>query len=246
MATLRNELCFVDSSTVTPRLFISSLLFGLGLLWNLALPLLAQADSLSLELQAGNALRDSFDYAGAIEHYRRVVDRNPNDAEALLQLSLAYLQTASFDRSLDVALQGARLQSDRLPQFNALVGLNYNYAIIISEYYENLVTRHDSEIVAFRIFNRTQATGASKIFGLGLTYWSMGRSPIAEECLQESAALDSTFSDPLFILGLLWIERGEYPKAQAALEQFFRLDPDSFLAEQARLLVERIRRKEQR
>jgi tetratricopeptide (TPR) repeat protein len=239
-------------STSSARLGIVRALAGVSMLLA-ALPLLAQQDSSSIHedssaalLAAGNTLRDSFNYAGAIASYSRVLDHNPNNNEALLQLSFAYLQTTDFNRSLDVALQGTRLPSDYLPRFNALVALNYHYAIIISEYYENLVARHDSEIVRYRAYNRSQPDGASKIFGLGLTYWSMGRAQIAEECLQQSAGLDSTFSDPLFILGLLQLQRGNYHAAESTFQQFLRVDPESFLAERVRLLIDCIQRKEKR
>lgn len=210
----------------------------------LTLPVAAQEDSAIILLRSGNTLRDNLDYHGAISYYQRALDHNPNNVAVLREIAFAYLETGNIDRSLDMALQGTRLQSEQLSEFNALVSLNYNYAIIISEYYENLVNRPDSEVVAFRVFQRDQPEGASKIFGLGLTYWSMGRNQVAEECFQEAIGSDTALSDSPFVLGLMLLQQGRYSDAKMLLEKFLRLDPESFLTIRVKLLIENIRRKE--
>lgn len=210
----------------------------------LTLPVAAQEDSATILLRSGNTLRDNLDYNGAISCYQRALDHNPNNVAVLREIAFAYLETGNIDRSLDMALQGTRLQSEQLPEFNALVSLNYNYAIIISEYYENLVNRTDSEVVAFRVFQRDQPEGASKIFGLGLTYWSMGRNQVAEECFQESMGSDTALSDSPFVLGLMLLQQGRYSDTKMLLEKFLHLDPESFLITRVKLLIENIRRKE--
>lgn len=210
----------------------------------LTLPVVAQEDSATTLLRAGNTLREEFDYKNAIDYYQRALDHNPNNVAVLYEIAFAYLETGNIDRSLDMALQGTRLQSEQLPEFNALVSLNYNYAIIISEYYENLVNRHDSEVVAFRKYHHDRPEGASKNFDLGLTYWSMGRNQIAESCLQESIELDTTLSDAPFILGLLWLQQGKYRDARIMLKKFLFFDPDSFLRSRVQQLLKDIERKE--
>lgn len=208
----------------------------------IALPSVAQEeDSAAILLRAGNALRDSFNYNAAISHYQRALDHNPNNLAAVRQIAFAYLEVGNVDRSLDMALQGARLQSEWLPEFNALAALDYNYAIIISEYHENIVHRTDSDVVAFRAYQHDLPEGAAKIFGLGLTYWAMGRTQTAEECLQEAMELDTASEAPL-ILGLMWLQQGRYREAKVMLEKF--LHPDSFLAARVRLLIENIQRKQ--
>ena len=72
-------------------------------------------------IKQGIALHDAKKYDEAIALYQKVLDENPDCVFAIYEMALSYYNKKDFVKTVEVAMQGLKYDSDQLPLFYGMV-----------------------------------------------------------------------------------------------------------------------------
>src|ERR1700736_6970069 len=79
-------------------------------------------DSQEQLIKEGVALHDRGDYDAAISHYEQVLGENPENVEALYEMSFSYYLKQDCQKSLEMAFKAAQYKSDLLGKIYGQIG----------------------------------------------------------------------------------------------------------------------------
>jgi tetratricopeptide (TPR) repeat protein len=166
-------------------------------------------------LRAGIELHDQGKFDEAIAKYQEVLAKSPSNATALFELAYSYLAKRDFDRTLEIARQGAAYRSDLLPMF---------YDLMASAFDSKGQPQQAIEMYRKGI---ALAPDASQLYyNMAVTYReSLKDSNEARLALQKAAVLEPLHPGVQLLLGQVFQASGYTAPAFLALSKFLVLDP---------------------
>jgi tetratricopeptide (TPR) repeat protein/TolB-like protein len=149
----------------------------------------------------------NFDYAAAIDAFRRIVATDPLEIEAYRRLSLLLRGEEKHEEAITVMKQGLVIDSGARDLYNAL-GAAYSDG-----------GRHDEGIAMFQRYVQLAPNEPNSHDSLGLGYQWAGRYDEAIQEYQRALQLKPDFEIAVVHLGNVYFQQGRY---RAAMEQFQR------------------------
>jgi len=185
-------------------------------------------DSQKQLINEGISLHDAGDYAGAISRYEQVLNENPNNIEALYEMSYSYYVAKDYKNSIDVGYKAAQYKSPLL---------DATYVQIGSCYDESGDSKKAIEIYKAGI--KLSPLSSLLQYNLAVTYLRTGQLEEAKAAAKKSAGLDPNHPSSQLLLSTLF-DKGSYriPSLLAAM-RFLVLEPNSQRSDAA---LERVRR----
>jgi DNA-binding winged helix-turn-helix (wHTH) protein/tetratricopeptide (TPR) repeat protein len=165
-----------------------------------------------LSIRAWYAVATS-DYTGAIDRYREIVARDPNDVEAYWRLGRLLLGEERYEEGIAVLKQGLAINPDSRQISNEL-GSAYVDA-----------RQYDDAIRARQRYVALAPAEPNAFDSLGLVYQAAGRFSDALAAYDRAAALDSGFSLAPLHRGNLRFRIGQYRLALNDYRRFIELSP---------------------
>ncbi len=190
-------------------------------------------DSPRLYFDLGNFYYEKEKFDKAIEEYKTALKLKPDFASAKNNLGKAYLAKKEYDTAIAC--------------FKELID-NYIYAtphyplFSIGQAY---FFKHDLKSAEI-YFKKSLAMNPDFTFAtywLGRTYVEMGKGAEAVEILEKTVDQSPQNASGYFELGKAYILAKELKKAQYAFEKVVALDPDSSIAGEANMAINRIKSK---
>lgn len=166
-------------------------------------------------IRAGIELHDKGQYDAAIAKYQEVLSASPSDVTALFEMAFSYLSKRDFDKSFELAKQGAEFKSDLLPMF---------YDVMASSLDSKGQPQQAVEMYRKGI---ALAPDASQLyFNMAVTYRETLNQPNeARLALQQAAAIEPLHPGVQLLLGQVYQATGYTTPAFLALSTFLVLDP---------------------
>ena len=167
----------------------------------------------------------------AITHFKKAIDIKPEYAVAKNNLGVAYLSEKRWDDAIAVfkELDGSLLYAT--PHYPLT---NLGYAYYRKEEYQN------AEKYYLKALD-LDPTHPPALKGLGRTYVELGKGSKAVAALTKAARHYPQDAATYYELGRAYMMIGAYPNAKQAFRRVIELDPDSSLADDARLALKHIR-----
>lgn len=217
-------------------MFIRTFLFTTLILFSTTLafgqvdpPRLAPAPSTgqqALLIRDGVKQHDLGNYDAAISRYEEVLSENPNNAEALYEMSFSYSMKNEYRKSLEIAYKGAMYKSDLLPAFYMQIGNNLD-----------LLGEPEKSIKAYKAGIRLMPGMAMLHYNLAVTHRNMGKLDDARKTVKHAISLDPTHPGSHAVLAGLWHEGRYKTPALFAASRFLVLEPRSQRANGALKIV---------
>jgi len=200
----------------------------------------AFADDPILQNDLGLAYRAKDRLDLAIDHFKRAVELDPAYAPARNNLGEAYLLKEDWDAAI-AALD--KLQDNLLYTTPHFTHINLGRAyfgkgeyIKAQEYYQ-LAVKHYEDGFA-KDFNYLKA-----LRGLGQTYLAQGKLLEAEKVIEQAIAAAPNLAPLHFEMARIYVQARKFHKAQNSYQRVIDLDPDSSLAREAKVELEKLTRR---
>ncbi len=215
------------------KVSVSPLLIPVALLVVLSTDVLAQRRSpvpsnqeQALLIEAGHRQHDNQDYDGAIGRYTDVLRLNPDNVEALFDLTASYYDSRDFHRCLETARRGAEYESEHIGYFYLMIGTSYDMLKqsqkAVGAYKEGLVLEPDNYLLHYN---------------LGITYLHLERLDNARECFKQALLINPNHTSSHIGLGQVYFQQGYRIPALMALSRAVILESGSSRAETSILLI---------
>lgn len=176
----------------------------------------ASTESQQRLIREGVALHDQGKYDAAIAKYEEVLKENPDNVEALYEVSWSYAARKDYQKSLEMAYRGARYNSNLLGRFYMRIG-------------NNLDDLGDSKkaIEMYKAGIKLSPNVTLLHFNLAITYNRIGKPEEARKSLKKSLSLDPNFASGHLLLGGLYYKGDYKTPALLAMCRFLILEPNS-------------------
>src|SRR5215813_3845768 len=155
----------------------------------------------------------NFDYAAAIDAFRRVIAVDPREMEAYRRLGLLLKGEEQFAEALEVLKQGLIMDPGAKDLYNAL-------GSVYSE-----MGRHDDAIAMSQRYVQLGPEEPNAHDSLGMSYEWAGRYSEAAEEYQKALALKPDFEVAIIHLGNTYFQQGRYREAIAQYQRYIRFAP---------------------
>jgi tetratricopeptide (TPR) repeat protein len=99
------------------------------------------------------------------------------------------------------------------------------------------VEAFDDAIEAFQQLIEISPEDPNSYDSMAEAYYVMGDTARAIDYYQQSLSIDSSFTNPYYMLGEIHHGAGKYDEARIHLERYMDLDPEGFRAEAAQNLL---------
>lgn len=148
------------------------------------------------------ATRDG-NYNNAIEMLQKLLEKNPNDKEILMQLGIRYYEQSRFSEALTLLNKIIEIDPYNKSAYNMLT---YSYSMMND--FENAVLSINKyiEIAPFE---------ANPYDTRGDLYRNFGQIDKAIESYQKAAKINPKFYNPMYYLGYLYLYKGNIQKADS-------------------------------
>ena len=155
----------------------------------------------------------NFDYAAAIDAFRRIIAVDPREMEAYRRLGLLLKGEDQFAEALEVLKQGLIMDPGAKDLYNAL-------GSVYSE-----MGRHDDAIAMSQRYVQLGPEEPNAHDSLGMSYEWAGRYSEAAEEYQKALALKPDFEVAIIHLGNTYFQQGRYREAIAQYQRYIRFAP---------------------
>jgi tetratricopeptide (TPR) repeat protein len=170
----------------------------------------------ALLIQEGVAQHDRGNYDAAIKRYEEVLVENPNNVEALYELSFSYAMKKDYRKSLEVAHRGAKYKSDMLAGFYMQIGNNLDQ-----------LGEPKKAVEVYKSGIKLLPNMAMLHFNLAVTYSNMGKPDDARKTVKQALSIDPNHPGSHAFLSGLWHQEGYKTPALLAACRFLVLEPRS-------------------
>jgi tetratricopeptide (TPR) repeat protein len=168
------------------------------------------------KIQEGIAIHDRQAFDSAIVLYLDVLRENPDNVEALYELSYAYLEKEDYQKAAETASRGTEYDSDILPLFYVTLGTSYD-----------ALRQPQRAIDAYERGIKDFPANYLLHYNAGVTYASMKRYSDARDCFMRAMAARPDHPSSHFGLGNIFILTRYRVPAICALSRFLVLEPGS-------------------
>jgi len=159
--------------------------------------------------QKATQLSQEGKYDEAIAAYNDVLAKNPNVAEAHLNLGYIYRQKKDW----------AAAEAAYKKALEVRPGYSEANAGLLGVYQESGQADKATALAA-------SAEGDPKVqFNMGVSYFNAGKYDEAMAAFQKAAAADPTNPDPYYHMGAILVSQNKIPEARTSLEKFLSMNP---------------------
>lgn len=169
-----------------------------------------------LLIQEGVAQHDRGNYDAAIKMYEEVLVENPNNVEALYELSFSYSMKKDYRKSLEAAYKGARYKSDLLGGFYMQIGNNLDE-----------LGDPKKSVEVYKAGIKLLPKIAMLHYNLAVTYRNMGKADDARKAVKQAIAINPNHPGSHVVLSGLWHDGHYRTPALLAACRFLVLEPRS-------------------
>jgi len=167
-----------------------------------------------LLIREGVVQHDKRNYDAAIARYEEVLAENPNNVEAIYELSFSYAMKKDYRKSLDYAYKGAMYKSDMLPGFYLQIGNNLDE-----------LGEPKKSIEVYKAGIKLMPRMALLHYNLGVTYRDMGKLDDAKKAVKRSLTLNPNHPGSHAVLSTLWYATRYKTPSLLATCRFLVLEP---------------------
>jgi tetratricopeptide (TPR) repeat protein len=167
-------------------------------------------------LADGDRLRNSRDYAKAIEAYQNAIRLDPPDPElarAQFSLGISYMRLEQYQSALPAFQAALKLEPDN-PETRSLLGLTY-YAL----------EQYSAALTVLQEVVRRRADYPAGHLGLGDVYHALERFPEAIAAYQQAIRLEPSTAEARYSLATTYLDMGRKEDALALVEPLRKLNP---------------------
>ena len=183
----------------------------------------------TLLIQEGVAQHDRGNYDAAIKLYEEALRENPNNVEALYELSFSYSMKKDYLRSLETAYKGAQYKSRMLAGFYMQIGNNLDQ-----------LGEPKKSIEVYKAGIKLLPKMNLLHYNLAVTYRRMGRADEARKALKQAIVINPNHPGSHAVLSALWHEGHYKTPALLAACRFLVLEPGSERAAGALKIVQEV------
>jgi len=163
-------------------------------------------------LHVGNKFFDETQYQLALIEYERVARLIPDQHNAYHELSQVLYRLTNYDKAIEYANRAISLDSGCWLCYQALGNIYDDSG------------KPEEALVQYQKAVDLAPNSGRPLYNLALTLNRLNRKQEAISALEKAVNLDSQYSSPYRLLGLLLAERGELYLAKAQLEKFVVLE----------------------
>lgn len=167
-------------------------------------------------IREGVVLHDHKDYDGAIRKYEEVLKENPDNIEAIWELSYSYSAKGDHAKSLETSYRGARYKSKLLTGFYTSIANNLDD-----------LGESKKAIEIYKAAIKTSPKDALLHYNLAITYRKLGLLEDARKSVKRAVMLDPNRASSHLVLGDLFYSGGYRTPAFLAMSRFLVLEPKS-------------------
>lgn len=167
-------------------------------------------------IQEGVSQHDRGNYDAAIKLYEEALAENPNNVEALYELSFSYAMKKDYRKSLELAYKGAQYKSDMLGGFYMQIGNNLD-----------VLGEPKKSVEVYKSGIKLMPKMAMLHFNLAVTYRNMGKLDDARKTLKQAITINPNHPGSHAVLSGLWYEGRYRTPALLAACRFLVLEPRS-------------------
>jgi tetratricopeptide (TPR) repeat protein len=170
-------------------------------------------------------------YDEAIESFKKVVEKFPDNIEGYYNLGLSYLRKGDGDQAISSFEKAAELNPEALPIFQALGEAYFSKG------------ENEKAIESYQQAIKIDPENPGAHYNLGMVYYKLNKTEEAllyfDKCI-EFAPENSTAH---YQAGLASIKVGDFKKAIEHLETFLKLEPNAPEAGQVKAIIEELKKK---
>ncbi|HWN11013.1 MAG TPA: tetratricopeptide repeat protein [Pyrinomonadaceae bacterium] len=170
----------------------------------------------ALLIRDGVKQHDRGNYDAAIKRYEEVLNENPNNVEAIYEMSFSYSMKNEPRKSLEAAYKGAMYKSDMLPAFYVQIGNNLD-----------LLGEPEKSIKVYKAGIKMMPKMALLHFNLAVTYRNMGKLDDARKTVKHAVTLDPQHPGSHAVLAGMWHDGRYRTPSLFAAGRFLVLEPRS-------------------
>lgn len=170
-------------------------------------------------------------YKEAIDIFLMVAEKFPENVEPFYNLGVSHLRNGNPESAIKALEKVIALKPDTVEAYFAL-----------GECYFNL-GQSEKALEAFSKATNFQPDNAKAYYNLGIVYYKYDKTDEAIGFLEKAIELDPKLSSAYYQAGLAGIKKGYFEKAIKYFEDFLKLNPESSEANQAKAIVEELKKK---
>ena len=175
----------------------------------------------ALYLEKGIHAAEKGDLQTAINQFRRVIQRDPQNTSAYFYLSRAYQEIGDLELALTACQQAINLRPDLAEGHNDLGQILHRQG------------QFQKAIKAYQYAIKLESKSVHFHYNLGTVYHTLGQFSKAETIYQTALNLDQQFTPARYNLGAIYQKQGRVNEAIEAYEQVLNEVPDHTDAHQS-------------
>jgi tetratricopeptide (TPR) repeat protein len=156
----------------------------------------------------------SNDYHKALSYFERVIEKNPNYADAYFYIGYCKRKLGNYTEAVEAYKQAIRIKPDYAEAYYSL-GVAYGELGLYTE-----------AIEAFKQAIRVNPDFADAYYNLGVVYGELGRYAEAIETFKQAIRIKPDYAEAYLNLGVVYGELGRYAEAIETFKQAIRVNPD--------------------
>jgi tetratricopeptide (TPR) repeat protein len=183
--------------------------------------------------EAGRAAAEKNDYPGAIEQFKKALEKAPDEPTVLANLADAYYKNNQYQESVDTYLKAVTLKP-------ADAALMTNLGVV----YGKMGKTAESKEAFQKAANLDPAAAAQNFYNLGATLVNAGQTKDASEAFRQAIKADQGYAEAYYQLGLsLSADPATMEEAVKMLEQYIKIGKDATNVDVAKQLIQALKKK---
>jgi Tfp pilus assembly protein PilF len=167
-------------------------------------------------IKEGIALHDQGNYDAAIARYEEVLKENPNNIEAIYEMSFSYAMKKDYRKSIEIAYKGTQYKSKLLTAFYLQIGNNLDQS-----------GEPKKAVEVYKAAIKLQPQDALLHYNLAITYNNLSKPDDARKTVKQAITLNPAHPSSHLFLSTLWYQGGYRTPALLAACRFLVLEPRS-------------------
>ncbi len=190
-----------------------------------AVAVLSEPDPAVVIYNAGAALSNSGDSAGAMAKFQEAVALKPDLTAGWMALAKVAVKEKKYPVAIDAAKKGLEIDNEDVDMWTVL--------------YQSYTALGDKANAA--IAEKKMPANAAKLFNEGARLVNEGKSAEAADAFKQAVNIDEKFARAWYELGIVYVGLGKNAEALEALNKYLTLDPNGKDASTAREMLNYIK-----
>jgi tetratricopeptide (TPR) repeat protein len=183
--------------------------------------------------EAGRTMAEQSNYPGAIENFKKALEKVPEEPTVLANLADVYYKNTQFQESVDTYQKAIALKPTD-------AALWTNMGVVLGKMGKTTESKEAFQKAA----NLDPAAAAQNFYNLGATFVNAGQSKDAAEAFRQSIKADPNYAESYYQLGLsLSADPATMNEAVQMLQQYIKVGKDQTNIEVAKQLIQALVKK---